>query len=203
MKILTAAQVKTFLGAIDGDPLEVLYVLALTSGSRSGELLGLTWSAVDLDGAAISISQALHRITLKLEAPKTSGSIRMISLPDIATRALRRHKARQNEQRLAVGADWVDEDLVFTNATGGPLIANHLNERSFYPLLKRAWLPRVRFHDLRHGFASLHLKSGTHIKIVSEALGHSSVAITADRYSHIAPGMQKEAASRLNDLLTG
>jgi len=115
--------------------------------------------------------------------------------------ALRRHRARQAAERLATGAAWQDWGLVFTNETGQPLSGIHVLRYEFFPLLKRAGLPRVRFHDLRHSCATLLLGSGVNPKIVSEMLGHSTVAITLDLYSHVLPTMQEAAASALETAL--
>jgi integrase len=108
---------------------------------------------------------------------------------------------RQTEERLKIGPYWTDMDLVFTNQVGGPVNAGNLRRRSFWPLLERAGLPRIRFHDLRHTAATLMLGRGIHPKIVSEMLGHSQIAITLDLYSHVTPTMQRDAARELDILL--
>jgi integrase len=114
--------------------------------------------------------------------------------------ALRCHRATQLEQRMA-SAVWMHEDLVFTNEIGGPIYVANLRRRSFWPLLDRAGVPRIRFHDLRHTAATLMLTRGIHPKIVSEMLGHSQIAITLDLYSHVTPTMQRDAARELDILL--
>jgi integrase len=113
----------------------------------------------------------------------------------------RGHRAAQLEERLRVGAAWTDHNLVFTNEGGGPLDGSNILGRSFYPLLARANLPHVRFHDLRHSAATLMLSRGIPLKIVSEILGHSQISITADTYMHVTPVMQREAAAAIDAAL--
>ncbi len=116
--------------------------------------------------------------------------------------ALRRHRARQLQERLQLGPAWQDElDLVFTNAIGGPIEKQNLVRRSFLPLLERAGLPRVRFHDLRHSAATLLPAGGIHPRVVQERLGHSTISVTMDIYSHVMPTLQREAAEHLDRAL--
>jgi integrase len=119
----------------------------------------------------------------------------------LAVDALREHRTRQDGQRAALGAVWRAHDLVFPNLEGGAMNKHNVLFRSFKPLLQRAGLPAIRFHDLRHTAASLMLWQGIHPKVVSEVLGHASVAITLDLYSHVLPHMQREAVDRMNTLL--
>jgi integrase len=191
---------------VEGDRLEALYVLALTTGMRLGELLALRWSDVDLQGAA----SALHmRATLRyrnadtyyFKPPKTPKSRRRIGLSSMAQEALRGHRTRQLEERLAAGPVWRDEDLVFCTPVGGALCGNHLSGRDFQALLRRAGLLRIRFHDLRHTCATLLLRRGVHPKVVSELLGHSTVTMTLDRYWHVLPDMQQAAMDAMDGLL--
>lgn len=109
--------------------------------------------------------------------------------------------SRQQDERTLVGPAWQEEDLVFTNAQGGPLRANHILQRQFTPLLKQAGLPLIRFHDLRHTAATLMLRQGIHPKIVAGMLGHSTVSMTLDIYSHVIPDMQRGATEALDRLL--
>jgi integrase len=124
-----------------------------------------------------------------------------VALTPTAVAALRQHRARQAAERLAAGEAWQDWGLVFADVTGRPLSGIHVLRYEFLPLLKRAGLPRLRFHDLRHSCATLLLGRGVNPKIVSEMLGHSTVAITLDRYSHVLPTMQAAAASALEATL--
>jgi integrase len=118
-----------------------------------------------------------------------------------AVAALRAHRARQLEERLVVGAAWENRDLVFCTETGAPLNGISILRYSFYPLLKHAGIPKVRFHDLRHTTATLLLREGVHPKIVAELLGHASISITLDTYSHVLPDMMRHAAAAMGRAL--
>jgi integrase len=127
----------------------------------------------------------------------------LLALAVAAIDALRCHRVKQHAERLALGPAWQDMDLVFPNVLGGPMFPSNLIYNSFKPLLRRAALPPIRFHDLRHTAATLLLLQGVHPKVVSEMLGHASISITLDLYSHVWPTMQKDAVRRLDDLLSG
>ena len=200
---LSPEQARAFLDAAAGDRLEALYVLALTTGMREGELLGLRWGDVDFDQAALYVRGSLQRIGGKLTVTdtKTAHSRRQVSLTPSAVTALRRHRILQTEERLRIGAAWEAGDLVFTNEIGHPIGAALLLRRCFLPLLQRAGLPRMRFHDLRHSAATLLLAQGTHPKIVAEMLGHSKIGTTLDLYSHVTPTMQREATLAMEAIL--
>jgi integrase len=201
---LNPEQARCLLAAASGDALEALYVLALTTGMRQSELLGLKWGDVDLRSGALQVRRALQRVPGRgfVEAePKSAKSRRYITLTPLGIDALRNHRARQNEQRLAAGPLWEDRDLVFCNSTGRPLEHGNLLRRSYQPLLGRARLPKVRFHDLRHSTASLLGSLGVPAKVIQEIMGHSQIGVTMDVYSHTMPGMQADAMARLNDLL--
>jgi integrase len=201
---LHVEQARAFLAAVQGDPLEALYVLALTTGMRQGEPLGLKWSDVDLEAATLQVRRSLQRVRgqqfVEVE-PKSARSRRGIDLSLLAVSALSRHRARQLEARTAAGQGWADLDLVFCNGVGRPLEAGNMKRRSFWPILERAGLPRIRFHDLRQSAASLLLALGEHPKIVQELLGHSQIGLTMDTYSHLAPRLQRAAIDRLDTLL--
>lgn len=214
MHTLDLAQSRTLLEAARGDRLEGLYALALATGMREGELLALRWRDVDLDVHHLQVKGTLAWRSgqgaghgFAIGQPKTKRSRRRIDLDPETVAALRRHKACQAQERLAVGALWGSEshwpDLVFTNEIGGPLDARNLAQRSFNRLLRRAGLPIIRFHDLRHTAATLMLLHGVNVKVVSERLGHSSAAITLDRYSHVLPSMQRDAAQVIGKALFG
>ena len=200
---LSPEQARRLLEAVGGNRLEALYVLALTTGMREGELLGLRWRDVDLDRETLQVRGSLQRIggSLVVTEPKTEHSKRQVALTPSAVAALRRHKATQAEERLRLGAAWRGENLVFTNEIGRPIGAASLLRTSFHSLLRRADLPRMRFHDLRHSAATLLLAQGTHPKIVAEMLGHSRIATTLDLYSHVTPTMQREAALAMEAIL--
>jgi integrase len=203
-RVLSPEEARRLLDAARGDPLEALWVLALTTGVRQGELLGLKWSDIDLDGGRLHVRRTAYRLRGRgwVEAePKSQTARRSVALTPLAVDALRRHKARQRAQRLRAGPLWEDRDLVFANAVGGYLEPQNLLRRAFWPLLQKAGLSRLRFHDLRHSAATLLLAQGVHPKVVQELLGHSSISLTLDTYSHTVPDLQAEAAARLERLL--
>jgi integrase len=195
---------QALLRAAEGDPLEALYVVAVMVGMRQGELLGLQWADVDWERGCLHVRHTLQwgkRGEWRLEEPKTGHSRRTIRLPASALRALKAHRARQVEQRLALGPHWHEHDLVFTNAVGRPIDPCGLSHRGFPRLLKRAGLDPIRFHDLRHTYATLALLNGEKPKVVQETLGHASITLTMDTYSHLLPDMQEDAAARMESLL--
>jgi integrase len=201
---LDHTQARQLLAAVATDPLEALYVLAVMVGMRQGELLGLRWTDVDWDQGRLHVRHTLQWAKggqWSLAEPKTGHSRRTIRLPASAVQALRSHKARQAEQRLALGLAWQDHDLVFTNALGRPIDPCGLLHRGYPRLLQRAGLPRIRFHDLRHTYATLALLNGEKPKVVQETLGHASITLTMDTYSHVLPDMQDDAAARMERLL--
>ncbi len=206
MAVLTPEQARALLAAAKGDRMEALYVLALSTGMRQGELLGLRWQDVDIEHSVLSVRATLQCVdgTFIFAEPKSARSRRQIALSKRAIDALQRHQAQQLEERLALGPVWDDTyDLVFPNTIGRPVDDSHLRRREFQPLLKRAGLPRIRFHDLRHTAATLLLRQGVNPKIVSEMLGHASVSITLDLYSHVLPDMQQVAAEAMDTALGG
>ncbi len=185
--------------------LGAFYVLALHTGMRRGELLGLKWEDVDLDGSTVRVRRTLTRIEdgkrLSLGEPKTKKSRRTVRLTPGAVEALKRHRAKQAEEKLRVGGLYVDQGLVFAGEVGNLINPSNHRQRSFLPLLERAGLPPITFHDLRHTCASLLFQRNVHPKFVQELLGHASVAITLDTYSHMLPGMGGEAADAMGDAL--
>ena len=191
------------LEASCGNRFEALYALAVTAGLRIGELLGLKWEDVDLDDETLHVrrtkSQAKSGPTFN--TPK-NGKGRRLRLTRRAAEALRSHKATQNAERLKLGDLWEDYGLVFCTHTGKPLDFRNVATASFKPLLKKAGLPDIRFHDLRHTCATLLLSRGHHPKLVQELLGHASVAMTLDRYSHVLPGMGDQTAAAMEAALS-
>ena len=200
--VFNAEQAQQFLDAAQDDRLHALYVLALMTGMRQGELLGPRWQDVDLAAGSLSVRRTLVRTSQgwSWAEPKTAKGRRTIALPALAVEALRQHRVRQLEERLRAGGLWEDHDLVFPNHTGKPLERQNVVKRSFRPLLAKAGLPYIRFHDLRHSAATLLLSLGEHPKVVQERLGHSTIGVTMDTYSHVLPDMQRKAASRLDAL---
>jgi integrase len=204
MEVLSPKQSRTLLNAISGDELEALYVLALTTGMRQGELLALKWRDIDLDAEWLRIHATVRKLrgAFIYAPPKTKRSRRGVALTTMAIEALKRHGVRQAEAKAIVGPAWQDNDLVFADAVGGPLEGRHVLRHYFRPLLQAAGLPPIRFHDLRHTTATLLLAQGIHPKVVSEMLGHTTIGITLDTYSHVLPEMQREAATSLDQLLS-
>lgn len=199
---LTKAEARRLLQQVDGDPFEALYVLAISTGMRRGELLALKWDRVNLEMGILQVVETLHltRDGFRFAEPKSERSRRRIQLPQYAIAALRQHRAAQAERRLALGGAWTDLDLVFPNGIGRPVNARNLLRRSFKPALQAADLPDIRFHDLRHTAATLLLTQSVHPKVVSEMLGHASVSLTLDTYSHVLPDNQAQAAIAMDAL---
>jgi integrase len=203
MTTLSEEQARILLEAARGSRLEVLYALALSTGMRLGELLALKWRDVDLDRGTLQVRATLLRTAdgFVFAEPKSAHSRRRIALPRTAIEALHRHRAKQVEGRLAVGAGWEDNDLVVANEVGRPFEAGNVLRRGFWPLLERAGLPKMRLHDLRHTAATLLLGRGINPKVVSEMLGHSNISITLGLYSHVTPHMQQTAADAMDAAL--
>jgi len=205
MRPLSPEEAGRLLKAACSDRFEALYVLAVTTGMRRGELLGLKWSDVDLKGGAVSIRRTLSRVDngkrVTLGEPKTKKSRRTIPLTLRALEALKAHRKRQLEEMMELAGLREDQGLVFTTRTGSLINPSNLRQRSFAQLLKRAGLPHVRFHDLRHTCATLLLSQNTHPKFVQELLGHATIAITLDTYSHLIPGMGDYTARAMEDAL--
>jgi len=199
-------EARALLEAVRGQRLEALYTIALAAGLRQGEALGLRWADVDLDGGTVTVRAALQHSKgtgFELVEPKTRRSARTIGLPTVAVAALRRHRARQAADRLAAGPLWEDSwGLVFTTLTGRPLQGPAVT-RGFQQLLAASGLRRQRFHDLRHGCASLLLSEGVHPRVVMETLGHSQIGLTMNLYSHVLPALQREAAASMDKVLSG
>ena len=186
-------------------PAHALYTLAVTSGMRAGELLGLQWGDIDLDAGKLTVQRALQQQNsagLVFVTPKTAKSRRMILFSQRAIDALRAHRDRQTFHRKQVGAGWRDLDLVFPGPFGGPTDPSW-SRQVFYAALETAGIPRVRFHDLRHTAATLALMQGVHPKVVSDMLGHSTVGLTLDTYSHLLPAMHQRRQRRWMRSLQG
>jgi integrase len=199
-KSFSLEQSRAILKAAKGDRLEALYVLALTTGMRLGELLGLQWRSVDLqsDGPSLKVESALKEINgkLSLGEPKTAKSRRRVELSPMAVAALWEHLKRM----LAKG--WATEGFVFRNRRGGPIRRTHFRSYSYMPLLTKAGLPFIKFHSTRHTAASLALADGESVKLVSEMLGHSDASITLNVYAHVLPTQHRKRADRMGELLT-
>lgn len=195
-------QPRRFLDAAKAERLEALLVLAITTGMRRGELLALRWKDVDLDRAVLAVTGSLQgesRRTLSIATPK-SGKSRSVAVGTVAVTALREHRKRQAQEQLLVGSEWRDLGLVFATEFGDFLSPTTLR-LALRRTLTRAGLPTIRFHDLRHSAATLMLSRGVHPKMASEMLGHSTIAITLDLYSHVSANMQRQAADAIDAAL--
>jgi integrase len=199
---LDAEQAKRILEASRENRLKALYLLAVTAGLRIGELLGLKSEDIDLEAGSLHVrrtrSQAKAGPTFT--APR-NGKGRSIRLTRRAVAALKAHKVAQNAERLKAGSLWQENRLVFCTHAGKPLDFRNVATASFKPLLKKAGLPDIRFHDLRHTCATLLLSRGHHPKLMQELLGHASVAMTLDRYLHVLPGMGDQTAAAMEAAL--
>ena len=203
LTVWDAATTARFLESVRERRLEAFYQLAIATGMRRGELMGLRWQDVDLARGALSVRRALvktKRGGVAFQAPKTAKGRRQISLSAKTVADLQAHRKRQLAERLALGDVWQDQDLVFPGPTGGPLAGETL-EGDFRRAVAVAGVPRIRIHDLRHTSATLMLRQGVHPKIVSERLGHATVSITLDIYSHVLPDMQAEVANAIDAAL--
>lgn len=196
-------QAQQFLVATRGHSMEALFVLAITTGMRRGEILALKWQDINFSQNMLQIRRIFTRQpgNRYIEAkPKTEKSRRSILLAPIVVTLLKQHRTRQLEAKLKAGAEWQERDLVFCTSLGTPLNPNKVVDR-FKTLLKRAELPEIRFHDLRHSAATILLSMEVHPKVVQELLGHNQISMTMDIYSHVLPTMQKDAVNKLNNAL--
>lgn len=202
MQVLDPDQGRAFLKAANTDPLRALYTLALFTGLRQGELLGLRWTDVDVEQAQLRVSHSLQRHggKLRLVAPKTATSRRSLSIPAVAVSALRQHRVHQLQARPLAGASWQETGLIFTTGRGTGIEAG-IVVRSFKRTLRGAELPEMRFQDLRYSCATLLLVQGVAPLVVMEILGHSQISLTMNTYSHVVPALQGEAAAKLDALL--
>ena len=204
MEILSESQVSQFLIAAKGHRLEALFHLALISGARQMELLGLKWTDLDWIKHTLKLERQLLRSDgdgVKFSAPKTRYGRRVITLGAKTIEVLRKHYDLQERERLAAGDNWKEYGLIFTTSIGTPI---HLRSllRDFKKLLENAGVPIIHFHGLRHTCASLLLNQGVPVIEVSRRLGHSRASITLDVYGHLIPGMQSEVAEIIDDLVT-
>lgn len=201
----TPAECARLIAAAAGDSLAALVGLAVYTGARQGELLGLQWGDVDFDKGTLAIRRSLmqppHGGVPEYGPPKTERSRRTLTLPPEALAALRQQRSRQLEQRMLVGPEYRDYGLIFATALGTPYIARNVG-RTWKRLLAAAGLPPgVRFHDLRHAAATNSLQANIPLKVVSERLGHSTLAITADLYTHRVASLEADAAEKLAALI--
>jgi integrase len=201
-RVWAAATVGAFLAHAQQDRLAALYHLGVLRGLRRGELAGLRWVDVDLEAGSLQVVQQIVQLGYKtaVSEPKTARGVRTVALDPGTVGVLREHRRRQAEERLGWGGAWVDTGLVFTREDGSPLHPEYVT-RHFQVLAKNAGLPRIRLHDLRHTAATLALAAGVEMVVVSRQLGHSSLSITADTYTHVLPAVATDAAERVAALV--
>jgi integrase len=204
MPVLDEPQLAKLLELVRGSRLCIPVLLAIATGLRRGEILALRWRNVDLKAGTLAVRQALEstRDGLSFKQPKTQKSRRLVPLPPFAVEALREHRKRQAEERLRIGPAYKDHDLVCAAPDGRPWDPDSFSP-AFAKFVRRSGLPPIRFHDLRHSHATLLLKHGIHPKVVSERLGHSTVGLTLDTYSHVLPGLQEQATRILEEAILG
>lgn len=202
-RVLSPTEAADFLESAAVMPNGLIFEFALLSGMRPEEYLALQWSDVDMTRGTAQVRRALvrHKRSWSFEEPKTARSRRTVYLPASLLPKLAAHKRKQAEQRLKLGAAWGNFDLIFCSDMGTPLTIPNLTYRFFRPLLEKAKLPRIRLYDLRHTCATLLLAANEHPKVVSERLGHASITLTLDTYSHVLPSLQQAASEKLEAML--
>jgi integrase len=193
-------QVKALLDAASGSRFEALYRVAIHTGLRRGELLGLTWTDADLEAGTLTVRRSLD-VDGTFKTPKTRAAKRTLKLNRQALNSLQTHKAHQNAERLHAGSRWRDHDLVFPNTLGKPMNAGNLYRREFQPLLEKAGLANEGFaiHSLRHTFATTLADKGVHPSTAQKMLGHSDIRMTLAIYTHATDGMQDTATAALEE----
>jgi integrase/predicted RNA-binding Zn-ribbon protein involved in translation (DUF1610 family) len=202
MRTWTKEQLKAFLGAVSDERLSPLWHTIAMTGMRRGEAIGLRWSDVDLENARLSVRRALIPINREVvvSEPKTAKGRRVVALDPGTIEVLKAQAARQLEEQNDWDDAWIETGLVFTAEDGAALDPESIS-RYWRQAVKKSMLPRIRLHDLRHTHATLALQAGIHPKVVSERLGHATISITLDTYSHAIPAMQEEAAALIAGLV--
>ncbi|MEU6212261.1 tyrosine-type recombinase/integrase [Streptomyces sp. NPDC047023] len=200
---LTADEARQFLTTIRGHRLHALFELALHTGLRKGELLGLHWEDLDLNAGTAAVRRTLQRTSssgLTTLPTKTRASERRIALPTRCVQSLKHHHDQQQRERKAAGSTWQHNGQVFTTAQGGPIDPSNLT-RAFTTLLRKAGIRRIRFHDLRHSTATLLLEQGVELVVIKELLGHAHIGVTATVYAHVRLRLQRDVIDALSTTL--
>ncbi len=203
MQTMNESDIHIFLELTQSTPYYAIFYLALFTGMRRSELLALRWCDIDLLLCQISVTRTIHQLhngEIIFRQTKTDKSRRMVSLSPSTAIVLREHRAQQEKMRQSLGLTFTDDDLVFCHIDGKPLLPDSITH-AWHKLARLSGLKGIRLHDARHTHASLMLKQGIHPKIVQERLGHASIQITLDTYSHVAPGLQQAAANRFDDIV--
>lgn len=196
-----ASQFLRYTSALENDYRHIIYVLAIFTGMRKGEILGLRWSDIDFEKKTLQVVQTVYKPLNQpptIQAPKTAGSVRAIAIADNVVDELREHKKKQNQLRLRFGGAYNNHDLICPRTDGKPMDPRGVNDH-FEEMINKTGMKKIRFHDLRHSHATIMLQLGEHPKVVSERLGHRDVNITMNTYSHVLPNMQQDAANRMSE----
>jgi integrase len=201
MRFWRPDELRRFLELVTGHRLQAAWHLAAMTGMRRGEILGLRWRDIDFDSARVSIRQALVSVAYEVVAstPKNHQA-RVIDLDHQTRQRLHEHRQNQKVEKAEWGAQYQDQDLVFCKGDGSP-IHPHTFSQAFERIVAKSGLPRIRLHDLRHTHATIALRAGVPVKVISERLGHETPAFTLKQYTHVIPGMQAEAASAVARLV--
>ncbi|MFJ8257194.1 site-specific integrase [Peribacillus asahii] len=195
-------EIKQFLKVAINHRFYPAFHLAITTGMRRGEILGLRWKDVNLEKGILYVRQTLSRDgKYFLNGAKTEAGVRSIQLANASIVMLKKQKRIVAKEKLSCGPEYNDYDLVVCTSKGTPVIPSNL-KRTYQRLIKEADVPLIRFHDLRHTHATMLLAQGIHAKVISERLGHSNIKTTLDIYSHVLPNMQEEAANQIDALLS-
>lgn len=202
MQTWNAEEARRFVAVAHQSIYGPIWLLALATGMRKGEVLGVRWRDADLGRGVISIRQTIGTLRGKVDIkpPKTANSRRDVHVPRGVLDALREHRRAQDERRRDLGPVWDDHDLVFTSANGGPIHPDNL-DRDFARLVRRAGVRRIRIHDLRHSFATLAIALGIPVKVVSESMGHADISTTLRTYTHVLPTQRADLADRVGSAL--
>ncbi len=205
MKVWNAEQVQHFLSVAKGHRYYTAFLLALTTGMRVGEILGLQWKDINFADGRLKVTRSFDHEndgTLVINSPKTAKGVREIALPHPVVSELRAHKARQMQERLVMGSKYQNNDLVTCKEDGTTMHKSSLRAH-WVKLQEEAGLPHIRLHDARHTHASLLLQQGVSPKVISERLGHATISITLDLYGHTYSEMHQQAADNFGDVIFG
>ncbi|HEX8278115.1 MAG TPA: site-specific integrase [Segetibacter sp.] len=204
-RVLSPEEARRFIEASEEIKHGLVFEFALLTGMRPEEYLSVQWKDLDFDSCTVQVRRALvrHNNKWSFQETKTSKSRRTVVLPVSLIQKLKAHKTKQLEHRLKVGSFWQNYDLVFCHEFGTPHSIPNLTYRYFRPILEKAGIPQIRLYDLRHSHATLLLMAEENPKVVAERLGHSTVVLTLDTYSHVLPTMQRKATDKLEKILFG
>ena len=202
-RVLNAEECRRFMTASEEIKHGLVFEFALLTGMRPEEFLAIQWGDIDFERSSVQVRRALvrHKKKWSFNEPKTSRSRRTVIIPKPLVHKLIKHKSEQIIQKLNAKQLWENNDLVFCGEYGTPLSIPNLTYRYFRPILQKAELPQIRLYDLRHTHATLLLTAEENPKVVAERLGHSTIVLTLDTYSHVLPTMQKNATDKLEKML--